>query len=59
MFTFTAGTRRQCIPVTLLDDDVVEDDEQFNVNAQLEVPIPGVSVVDGPATVTITDLDSK
>ena len=59
VFNFPAGSTQECVPVSILDDSVVENDESFLVNGQLTNQIAGLAFVDGPATVTITDNDSK
>ena len=61
VFNFAAGSTQECVIVSILDDSIVEADESFLVNGQLtnQIQIAGLAFVDGPATVTITNNDSK
>lgn len=51
--TFTAGTTQQQINIAILDDNVFEGNETFQVN--LNTPTGGVTIGDGQAIGTITD----
>lgn len=58
--TFPRDLTRQCANVQINDDDIVEDDEGFNVRATLSTGAPlGVSVRDAISRVTILDFDSE
>ena len=60
--TFPAGSgagSSQCTLVQILDDDLVEDDENFMITATLVTPNPDITVGQGSGTVTITDIDSE
>ena len=60
VLTFAPGDRRQCVNVTIIDDDIVEPTEVFTCEATLLTPIAGVSIGrGGTATVTITDEDGE
>ena len=62
VLTFAPGDRRQCVNVTIIDDDIVEPTEVFTCEATLDLltPIAGVSIGSGGnATVTITDEDGE
>ena len=51
-----AGAARQCINITIEDDDILEHDETFNVT--LTVDTDSVAVLTPAAVVTILDNDS-
>ena len=56
--TFEAGDTQQCVKVTIIDDDIVEDTEELS----LTLTKPNgqdlrVSLGDTSATITITDSD--
>jgi len=60
--TFPAGSgvgSSQCTLVQILDDDLVEDDENFMITATLVTPNPDITVGQDSGTVTITDIDSE
>ena len=52
------GNSEQCVSIGILDDDILEDNEEFSVLAVADSP---VNVVDGEVTVVIIEdpLDSK
>ena len=58
MLTIASGTTQECIPVVATtDDDIVEDDESFDIS--LSTANPDVNVTSASTTVTITeDADS-
>ena len=60
--TFSTGSGAgdsQCTLVQILDDDAVEDDENFVITATLVSPNPDITVRQSSGTVTITDIDGK
>ncbi len=60
VLTFSSGASdgdRECMNVTIMDDDALEADETFSVT--LTTSDDDVNVVNSMTTVTITDIDSK
>ena len=60
--TFPAGSgagSSQCTLVQILDDDLVEDDENFMITATLVTPNPDITVGQGSGTVIITYTHSE
>ena len=54
MLTIASGSSRECIPVVATtDDDILEDDESFDIS--LSTADPDVNVTAASATVTITE----
>ena len=60
VLTFVPSDTRECINVTILDDQIVEPTEVINLQAILSTSIAGVSIGNGGmASVTITDEDGE
>lgn len=55
---FNDANRRHCFNIPILQDDAVEDDENFNALISLNTG-SGVTVDPSSASVTITDTDSE
>ena len=58
--TFPTGSgsgARECTDVQILDDDIVEADEIFNLTASIITPFPGASLNVSMGSVTIIDED--
>ena len=59
--TFTAGTTRAMVNILLINDDIIEAPETFNLSFTILSPLQG-QVIPGSATMAtgiITDDDSK
>ena len=54
---FEAGAARAIVPITILNDDIVENRETFRV--QLTTTDPNVTIVQPNATVGIADFDGN
>ena len=52
---FEAGAARAIVPITILNDDIVENRESFKV--QLTTTDPDVTIIQPDATVEIADFD--
>ena len=58
--TFPTGSgsgARECTDVQILDDDIVEANQIFNLTASIITPFPGASLNVSMGTVTIIDED--
>ena len=57
LLEFTTSTR-MCGQISIINDELVESDEQFNLTISVTPPISGAVIGnDGMATVTIMDSD--
>ncbi len=58
-FTFDNGTTdlRQCVNITIIDDDVSETIEFFDIEISATIPIGASDTV--PVTINIDDSDSE
>ena len=54
---FAPGAARAIVPITILNDDIVENKETFRV--QLTTTNPSVTIVQPNATVEIADFDGN
>ena len=57
MLTFDAGTSRACFSTSAVQDDLLEDDEDYSLT--LTSDEPGLTLAPDVATVTIPDDDRE
>ena len=51
--------QRQFVPITILDDQIVEGDELFSVALQILPNTRGVRLIPAPATISILENDCE
>lgn len=66
-YTFLPGQTRVCVGITILSDNIFEQDETFSgritgiqlPGEEVQAMVPGISVIQDQTVVTITDQDGE